>query len=147
MNVTRSGSAPNADALEARFGLWIASRLSEGAETLPHDISERLRHARQTALAHHAATATAPAGLSIQGRSDTLTLGSGPKQGAPRWASLATWIPVVALLAGLYLIEHRHAQDQIAAAAEIDAALLADDLPPSAYSDPGFVEFLKTGQD
>jgi hypothetical protein len=29
-------------------------------------------------------------------------------------------------------------------AAEIDSALLADDLPPKAYSDAGFVEFLKT---
>ena len=26
----------------------------------------------------------------------------------------------------------------------LDAALLADDLPPAAYSDPGFVQFLKT---
>ena len=30
-----------------------------------------------------------------------------------------------------------------AAAAEVDAALLADDLPPEAYTDPGFGEFLK----
>ena len=28
-------------------------------------------------------------------------------------------------------------------AAEIDALLLSDDLPPGAYADPGFVEFLK----
>ena len=27
--------------------------------------------------------------------------------------------------------------------AEIDAALLTDDLPPSAYADPGFSQFLK----
>jgi hypothetical protein len=29
------------------------------------------------------------------------------------------------------------------AAAEIDAQLLSDTLPPAAYSDPGFAEFLK----
>jgi len=29
--------------------------------------------------------------------------------------------------------------------AGMDAALLADDLPPAAYSDPGFVQFLKSG--
>jgi hypothetical protein len=34
-------------------------------------------------------------------------------------------------------------QEQVDAAAEIDAALLADDLPPAAYSDPGFLAFLK----
>ncbi len=28
--------------------------------------------------------------------------------------------------------------------AEVDAALLTDDLPPSAYADPGFLQYLKT---
>jgi len=28
--------------------------------------------------------------------------------------------------------------------AEVDAALLADDLPPAAYADAGFVQFLKS---
>jgi hypothetical protein len=27
--------------------------------------------------------------------------------------------------------------------AEIDAAILTDDLPPAAYTDPGFAQFLK----
>ena len=27
--------------------------------------------------------------------------------------------------------------------AEIDTALLVDDLPPAAYSDPGFIQFLR----
>ncbi|MFP5445277.1 MAG: DUF3619 family protein, partial [Betaproteobacteria bacterium] len=38
------------------------------------------------------------------------------------------------------------AQDESSAndLAEVDAALLTDDLPPAAYADPGFVQFLKT---
>jgi hypothetical protein len=44
-------------------------------------------------------------------------------------------------------IQRLHNDSQISAAAEIDASLLADDLPPSAYSDPGFVEFLKAPLD
>ena len=47
------------------------------------------------------------------------------------------------LLAGLLLIDRHYTQAQIEAAAEVDAALLADDLPPEAYRDPGFAEFLK----
>ena len=35
---------------------------------------------------------------------------------------------------------------QIAVAAEIDSALLADALPPTAYGDPGFSEFLLSGE-
>ena len=42
------------------------------------------------------------------------------------------------------LIQHWQDRTQISVAAEVDAALLADDLPPKAYSDAGFVEFLKT---
>jgi len=50
----------------------------------------------------------------------------------------------VALVGGLIAIQDWHGSNEISAAAEIDASLLADDLPPSAYSDPGFVEFLKS---
>jgi Protein of unknown function (DUF3619) len=32
----------------------------------------------------------------------------------------------------------------VLAAAEIDAQLLSDSLPPTAYSDPGFAEYLRS---
>jgi len=51
-------------------------------------------------------------------------------------------LPLVVLLAGLVLIQQHHDSEQISAAAEIDSALLADELPPAAYGDPGFSEFL-----
>ena len=53
-------------------------------------------------------------------------------------------VPLLALVVGLVVINM--AQDERAAndVAEVDAALLTDDLPPAAYSDPGFVQFLKT---
>ena len=49
------------------------------------------------------------------------------------------------LIGGLMLIQERHWNAQIEAAADIDAALLTDDLPPGAYADPGFAEFLNSG--
>jgi hypothetical protein len=48
-------------------------------------------------------------------------------------------VPLVMLVAGTG--DEWHARAQIEAA-EVDVALLADDLPPDAYSDAGFVEFL-----
>lgn len=39
------------DALQARFALRVASRLTERADALPHDLSERLRVAREQATA------------------------------------------------------------------------------------------------
>ena len=52
-------------------------------------------------------------------------------------------LPLVALVGGLVLIQDWQTRAQISVAAEVDAALLADDLPINAYRDPGFVEFLK----
>jgi hypothetical protein len=67
--------------------------------------------------------------------------------GSPWWLKLASFVPLVMLIAGLTGIEELHDRSQIAAAADVDVALLADKLPPDAYRDPGFVEFLKTAQD
>ena len=48
--------------------------------------------------------------------------------------------PLLALVAGLVLIQSEHVRRQVAAAAEIDADLLHDDLPPAAYRAPGVGE-------
>jgi hypothetical protein len=135
-------------ALEVRFARRLASRLSEGAGQLPDDIEERLRHARGQAIARLGAVLTPVAAIGVSGRAGGGTASlNGPSTGAGWWKPLVTLLPVLALVAGLFLIEHLHAQKQISAAAEIDAALLADDLPPAAYRDPGFLEFLKSARD
>jgi len=128
-------------ALEARFAYRLAARLSEHAESLDADVSERLRFAREKAMERSRALRVEAArpvvGVSAAGAA-VLGFGSG------WWVKLASVLPLVALTAGLMLIQHLHSEAQISTAAEIDADLLSDDLPPSAYSDDGFVEFLKT---
>jgi len=49
------------EALEARFALRLSARLDQGAQSIPHDISERLRVAREQAMraAREARTAVA----------------------------------------------------------------------------------------
>lgn len=132
------------DALQGRFALRVASRLGEQSERLPRDLSERLRVAREQAVARArqvrlAKPATAPAFQVSQG---SIALGQSPSG----WLRLASALPLMLLVLGLVLIQHLHNQAEIHAAAEVDAALLADDLPPEAYGDPGFVEFLKQPQ-
>jgi hypothetical protein len=56
---------------------------------------------------------------------------------------LASALPLAVLVLGLLAIQELHSSRLISAAADIDAALLADDLPPDAYQDAGFLEFLK----
>jgi len=141
-------SSGGSDALQARFALRVAARLNEGTRELPADVTERLRFAREQALERARLVRKAEAASAVQtvgrGASATLALG-GP--GSQRWFKLASVLPVIALVAGFLLIEHVHQKAQIAAAAEIDAALLSDDVPVAAYSDPGFVEFLKSPRD
>lgn len=149
MNSINAAAGLRMVTLESRFGLHVAARLGEGAQHLPHDVNERLRHARTLALARHRTVlATQPDAVVVGGGSSAaaLSLGGGVSDSA-WWPSLSALIPLVALLVGFYLIDRFHVREQIAAAAEIDAALLADDLPPEAYSDPGFVEFLRTARD
>ncbi|WKB52737.1 DUF3619 family protein [Eleftheria terrae] len=141
--------AAEQEALEARFGHRVGARLSESCEQLPADLNERLRFAREQAVARRKRPAPAPATAAVvlphHGGAAALAGGSDPR-GRPWWWSLASLLPVAVLLAGLVLIERLHEQRQAEEAAEIDSALLADDLPPDAYADPGFAEFLKAPQ-
>ena len=150
MNHPRTFSSPlDAQAIEARFALRVAARLSERAARQPHAIEERLRFARQQALEHARArrklvVAVAP---SVQVAGQALALGSGQRRGHwwERVAAMA--LPLAVLFGGLALIHWNQTHAQIEAAVQIDAELLTDDLPPAAYSDPGFVEFLRKQQD
>jgi len=141
MNPQTRSHRVDADALQARFALRVASRLSEQAESLPHDLSERLRVAREQALDRarqlRLSQPVVAAALVTQGSS--MALGQPPSG----WLRLASLLPLMVLVLGLFFIQYLHDQAEIHAAAEVDAALLADDLPPEAYGDPGFVIFLK----
>jgi hypothetical protein len=64
------------------------------------------------------------------------------------WDRVAAAAPLLALVLGLVAINVVQNDTRANEIAEIDAALLTDDLPPAAYTDPGFTQFLKsrTGQ-
>lgn len=127
--------------VEERLGLKIAARLSEACDAVPHDVGERLRHARMQAVARRkqprnaAAEAVLPLGHSA-------ALG-GPGQESNWWLRLVMVLPVLVLVIGLVAID-RVLDDRAAKEmAKVDAALLMDDLPPVAYTDPGFAQFLR----
>ena len=46
-------------------------------------------------------------------------------------------------MAGLVTVQWLDREQTVSDLAEIDTALLVDDLPPAAYSDPGFMQFLR----
>jgi Protein of unknown function (DUF3619) len=145
-----SGSRLGAEAAQARFGMRVAVALTEHQRGAANpDIEARLSFARDQALAAarnaRGVPAAAPAFIGAAGNS--AVLGGGPGfDAAPWWLRLGSLLPLALLLAGLMLIDSRYTRSQIDAAAEVDAAILADDLPPEAYRDQGFVEFLRTAR-
>jgi hypothetical protein len=124
--------------------LRIAARLNSASLDLPHDISERLRAARTRAVAARLKPQTqlqTSTGLVHQNGAALLNFGG--DEGLNIWSRLASLLPLIALVAGLALIQSIMDDDRANELAEIDSALLVDDLPPSAYADPGFLQFLK----
>jgi hypothetical protein len=129
--------------IESRLAARLAAGLGASFDKLPHDISERLRFAREQALSQaRKARLTVPAGAIVTGVSATGTAVLGGF--VPWWQRAASVLPLVMLVGGLLVIDRWTVREQVVAAADFDAQLLADDLPPAAYSDPGFAEFIRS---
>ncbi len=79
----------------------------------------------------------------VFGSKGSATLGGGG-EGRTWWRALVSAIPLTALAVGLVVINVSQEEKGMNEVAEVDAALLTDDLPPSAYADPGFLQYLKT---
>ncbi|HEX7888165.1 MAG TPA: DUF3619 family protein [Ramlibacter sp.] len=126
--------------LADQFGRSVAARLSAGTSALPYEARERLRAARVRALQARKIPAVAPVIVRNGGGSAALALGDGRPGLFTRIASV---LPLVVLAAGLVAIHSVQSDQRASELAEVDAALLTDDLPPAAYADPGFVQFLK----
>ncbi len=127
------------ESLIDRQGLRLAARLSQASDQLPRDIAERLRAGREQALARRkveARTATVATG--------SMALATGPEEGMGWFGRLGTWLALCLLVVGMLGISEIQNELRARELAEVDLALLLDDLPPAAFSDPGFIQFLKT---
>lgn len=126
------------------FGLRIAAQLNAASLELPHDISERLRAARTRAITARLKPQTRlQTSTAVIPQNGAALLSFGGDEGLNIWSRLASLLPLIALVAGLALIQNIMDDDRANELAEIDSALLVDDLPPAAYADPGFLQFLK----
>jgi len=123
-----------------QLGRQLASHLSQGAAQLPHDISERLRAARVQACERRQEILVqeAPA-LFVNGQANGLQLSH-----SHWWGRLGVFGLLLLVVLALFTVSV--IQDDIDARelAEIDGALLADDLPLGAYVDRGFAQYLRT---
>jgi len=136
---------PIQDQAADRFGRKVAARLAAGMADVPYEVTERLRAARVQALVHRKRVAQAHVAPHVILNGGAATLGFGD-EGLSLWNRIASALPLLVLAAGLVLIYDVQTEQRASEIAEVDAALLTDDLPPAAYADPGFVQFLKSAQ-
>jgi len=121
-----------------QFGQRLGARLTMDAQNLDHDISQRLRVAREVALARLAAQPGLVAASQRHG--GVLSLG-GP---VSNWGKFSSLLPMLLLLVGLVCIDAVQDQFRADELADVDVELLTAELPPVAYTDPGFVQFLRS---
>lgn len=136
---TRTGTL---NVLQDRYGLKATFYLSAGTADLPYDISERLRAARMQAVAKRKIASSQPA-TAVIGNGGSATLAGGHDDGLGWFGRLASILPLIALVVGMLVITSVQNDMRAQELAEVDAALLTDELPPAAFADPGFVQFLK----
>jgi hypothetical protein len=123
-----------------QFGRASAALLSHGAQSLPTGIKDRLYAARMKAL-----SVRKTKNILVQTRILAGATGSWGSHTSGFWDT-ASWIaPLVVLVFGLIGIAQWQGDSRINDIAEVDAALLSDDVPPDAYADSGFMAFLKHG--
>ena len=148
-NLTSMESMDSTQLAQDRFGLRVASRLSIGNADLPHDISERLRVARQQAVTNRKRSqlvSVTKSATAVYGSGGSATM-SFDDEGMNLWNRLASFLPLIALVVGLIAISVIQNDQRANELAEVDSALLVDDLPPAAYADAGFAQFLKLHAD
>jgi len=137
-----SNPTQSSQSLQDAFGRRVTARLSSGSSHLPHEITERLRAARERAVAHRRRAAVPVTMLRVA------VAGDASRSESPNWWNRATsLLPLIALAAGLLFIHSAQTERRASDLAEVDAAILTDDLPPSAYADPGFAQYLRARRD
>jgi hypothetical protein len=131
---------------DLNFAYKVRHALNEQLDELPAATTDRLAQARKAALARK--KADAPAAVRVA-RTELAAAGGG----LSGFFSQFNWlgrvsmvVPALALIVGMVGIYQYEQQERIADLAEIDAAVLSDELPLNAYLDHGFNAYLSQSE-
>jgi hypothetical protein len=123
-----------------QFGQASAALLRQGTQSIPQNVKDRLYAARMKALSLRKPEKVRLQKQVLAGSARNWTSGSNSL-----WDTVGWIAPLVVLVFGLIGIAQWQDDSRINDIAEVDAALLSDDVPPDAYADSGFMAFLKNG--
>jgi hypothetical protein len=125
---------------DLNFAYKVRNALNEHINNIPASTAERLASARKIALSRKKKDSPLRAWLPQRALAGDI----GVFFDRPMWwlGRMGFAVPVLVLVAGLVSIYQFEQQDRISETAEIDAGVLSDELPLSAYLDHGFNAYL-----
>ncbi len=113
----------------------IRQALNQGAKDIPIASARRLEAARHLALSKQKRPVAV---LALAGSAGTATLLQRINEGYIKQA-----LAIIALLLGMWISFYWHSTQYVSEIEDVDSALLTDDLPPDAFLDKDFFEWLK----
>lgn len=119
---------------EERYAYRVRQALNHGLNDIPPAASRRLEAARHLALSRQ--KQTAPEMVLANGGSWSVSTPS-------HLPYMKQVMAIAALLLGMWISFYWQSTQYVGALEEVDSALLADDLPPEAFMDHDFFEWLK----
>jgi len=119
---------------EERYASRVRQVLNQGLNDIPPAASRRLEAARHLALSRQKLA-----------EPKMVLANTGPLSFSPHPHKpyLKQVLAIAALLLGMWISFYWHSVQYVSALEEVDSALLADDLPPEAFMDNDFFEWLK----
>ncbi len=126
--------------IEARFGKRVALLLDSQTQQLSGDIQERLQEARNLAISRAKPEFSPVFAQQLQTANHGF---SGSRLNKPLWSVTSWLIPIAVVVFGLVAISEWQEDQRIKDIANVDIALLTDDVPPDAFVDNGFMAYLK----
>jgi hypothetical protein len=120
---------------EERYAYRIRQALNYGTKDIPPAAGRRLEAARHLALAKQKRPVAV---MALAGTHATTSV--------PHWINdfhLKQTLAMVALLLGMWISFYWHSTQYVAEIEDVDSALLTEDLPPDAFLDKDFFEWLK----
>lgn len=121
---------------DAEFGYKARQILNLGLDTLDQNVALRLHASRQAAMSNRRVSVK---GIRIAGIGQTIEFAF--------LSNARNLLAIMALSLGAMGTYYWNAFEQAREYEEIDSALLADELPPSAYLDRGFHAWLERASD
>jgi hypothetical protein len=125
---------------EERFAKRVIARLEVGLDELSGERLERLALSRKLALRAHKSARPVFAALRRPAFATAGASVSFPQGKGRVGLGIGLMAVVLACVFGIFQVEQQRRIEELA---DIDSALLSDDLPISAYADHGFNAYLK----